>query len=141
MLTYKRKLKLSKVQEDRISSWIGTCRFVYNMGMEIKKESFKNKQVNISGYDLMKQLTEIKHYDWIADVPSQSLQNSLERLDKSYNNFFRSFKSGGGFPKFKSKKTYNSILFKNANKGNDIKLLKNRIKEIIYFFTLMRYRL
>lgn len=48
MLTYKRKLKLTKVQEQRISSWIGACRFVYNMGLEIKIEAYKNKQVNVS---------------------------------------------------------------------------------------------
>lgn len=99
----------------RISSWIGTCRLVYNMGMEIKREAWKNKQINVSGFDLMKQLTEIKDTEWIADVPSQSLQNSLERLDRSYKNFFRTFKTGGGFPKFKSKRNYNSILFKQGN--------------------------
>lgn len=115
MITYKRKLKLSKFQKERISSWIGACRLVYNMGMEIKREAWKNKQQNISAYDLMKQLIDIKDYNWIVDVPSQSLQNSLERLDKSYKNFFKSFKSGGGFPKFKSKRTYNSILFKQGN--------------------------
>jgi putative transposase len=132
MLTYKRKLKLSNDQVDRISSWIGTCRLVYNMGMEIKKETWKNKQINVSGFDLMKQLTEIKDTEWIADVPSQSLQNSLERLDRSYKNFFRSFKTGGGFPKFKSKRTYNSILFKQGNfkrKNQFIELKsKNKIK-------------
>ena len=117
MLTYKRKLNLSKIQEDRLSSWVGTCRFVYNMGMQIKKEFWKNKQENISAYDLMKQLTEIKNYEWIADVPSNSLQNSLERLDRSYKNFFRTIKTGGGFPKFKSKRSYNSILFKQFYKN------------------------
>lgn len=133
MLTYKRKLKLSKIQEKRISSWIGVCRLVYNMGLQIKKESWKNKQINVSAYDLMKQLTEIKDVEWIADVPSQSLQNSLERLDKSYKNFFRTIKTGGGFPKFKSKRTYNSILFKLAQltSKNTIKLPK--IGELSFF--------
>jgi putative transposase len=132
MLTYKRKLKLNKQQEQRISSWIGACRTVYNMGLEIKIEAYKNKQVNVSKFDLMKQLPDIKHIDWIADVPSQSLQNSLERLDKSYKNFFRTCKSGGGFPKFKSKRNYKSILFKSvALSGNKIKLPK--IGELKFF--------
>ena len=43
MLTYKRKLKLTKIQEERILSWIGVCRLVYNMGLEIKISSYKNK--------------------------------------------------------------------------------------------------
>lgn len=133
MLTYKIKLKLSKIQENRISSWIGTCRLIYNIGMEIKKETWKNKQINVSGYDLMKQLTEIKDIEWIADVPSQSLQNSLERLDRSYKNFFRSFKTGGGFPKFKSKRTYNSILFKSAELISKNKIKLPKIGELSFF--------
>jgi putative transposase len=133
MLTYKRKIKLTKVQEERISSWIGACRLVYNMGMEIKKETYKNKQINVSGYDLMKQLTEIKDTEWIADVPSQSLQNSLERLDRSYKNFFRTFKTGGGFPKFKSKRTYNSILFKSAELISKQTIKLPKIGEVTFF--------
>jgi putative transposase len=132
MITYKRKLKLSKIQEDRLNSWIGTCRFVYNMGLEIKKESWKNKQMNVSAYDLMKQLTEIKDYDWVKDVPAQCLQNSLERLDRSYKNFYRTIKIGGGFPKFKSKKIYKSIVFKQGNLKQNHALIelvsKNTIK-------------
>jgi putative transposase len=133
MLTYKRKLKLTKVQEERISSWIGVCRLVYNMGLEIKISAYKNKQLNVSAYDLMKQLTEIKDIDWVADVPSQSLQNSLERLDKSYKNFFRTCKSGGGFPKFKSKKNYKSILFKSAELTQNNKIKLPKIGELKFF--------
>ncbi len=131
MLTYKRKLKLTKTQEERISSWIGACRLVYNMGLEIKKETWKNKQQNVSAYDLSKQLPSLKDIDWIADVPAQCLQNSLERLDRSYKNFFRNFKSGGGFPKFKSKKHYKSILLKQGDLHKKTPLIilnKNKIK-------------
>lgn len=128
MLTYKRKLNLTKIQEQRICSWIGVCRLVYNMGLEIKKEAWKNKQVNVSAYDLMKQLTDIKDIDWIADVPSQSLNDAIERLDKSYKTFFRTHKSGGGFPKFKSKKTYKSILFKKDQIKNTIRINNNKIR-------------
>jgi putative transposase len=41
-------------------------------------------------------------------VPSQSLQAVLERLDRSYQAFFK----GAGFPKGASKKTYKSIQLK-----------------------------
>lgn len=133
MLTYKRKLKLTKIQEQRICSWIGACRLVYNMGLEIKIVAYKNKQVNISSYDLMKELTTIKDFDWIADVPSQSLQNSLERLDKSYKNFFRTCYSGGGFPKFKSKRKYKSILFKSAELKENYKIKLPKIGELKFF--------
>lgn len=122
MLTYKRKLILTNMQEARLSSWIGACRVVYNLGLEIKIASWKNKQEWISKFALMKQLTEIKDIDWIKDVPSQTLQNTMERLDLSYKKFFK----GAGFPRFASKKTYKSILLKEVSilSNNKIKLPK-----------------
>jgi len=110
--TYKRKLILSTEQSNRIASWIGACRVVYNLGMEIKNKSYKDKKLSVSKYDLMKQLPDLKQdYDWIKDVPSQSLQAALDRLENSYKNFFR----GGGYPKFASKNKYNSILLKSVS--------------------------
>lgn len=122
MLTYKRKLKLTNTQENRVISWIGACRVVYNLGLEIKIEAWRKRQLNVSVYDLMKQLPSIKDIDWIKDVPSQSLQDSLDRLDKAYKSFFK----GGGFPRYKSKKSSKSILFKTATltSNNSVKLPK-----------------
>lgn len=111
--TYKRKLILSKEQSDRIGSWIGACRVVYNLGMEIRNKAWKDKRQSLSKYDLMKQLPALKEdVSWIADVPSQSLQAAIDRLDSSYQNFFRNYKKGGGYPRFASKRHYRSILFK-----------------------------
>lgn len=110
--TYKRKLILSRDQSDRICSWIGVCRLVYNMGLQIKIDSYKQLGKSVSKFDLMKQLPDLKDIGWIKDVPSQSLQNALDRLDRSYQNFF---KRGAGFPKYASKKSYKSILFKTVS--------------------------
>ncbi len=121
MLTYKRKLILTKEQGQRISSWIGACRLVYNMGLEIRIATYKNTEKSVSKFDLMKQLTTIKDTEWIKDVPSQTLQNSIDRLDVSYKNFFRTCHNGGGFPKFAGKRKYKSILFKEVSLiGNNI---------------------
>jgi putative transposase len=120
MLTYKRKLILSKEQEQRISSWIGACRVVYNMGLEIKIAAYRNRK-NISSYDLIKQLTTIKDIDWIKDVNAQTLQGAIERLDSAYQTFFRTCHSGGGFPKFAKKRKYKSVLFKQVTVvGNNL---------------------
>lgn len=120
IITYKRKLKLTKQQQQRIDSWIGACRYVYNLALETRIAAWK-KQKSIGKYELMKQLTELKDVDWIADVPSQSLQNVIERLDVAYQKFF----SGGGFPRWAAKHSYNSILFKSMQiDDNNIKLPK-----------------
>ena len=126
MLSYKRKLILTKAQEARLASWIGACRVVYNLGLEIKTTVWRNQQKSIGKYELMKQLTEIKDTEWIKDVPSQSLQNTMDRLDIPYKNFFRTCHAGGGFPHFASKRKYKSMLFKEVTilENNKIKLPK-----------------
>lgn len=114
--TYKRKLLLNKEQSNRIASWVGACRVIYNLGMEIKIAAYKATGKSVSSYDLMKQLPELKkEYDWIKDVPSQTLQSSLDRLETSYKNFFRNFKKGAGYPKFATKRKFKSILFKSVS--------------------------
>lgn len=113
--TYKRKLILTKTQEQRLSSWIGACRVVYNLGMEVKNIAYKEKNISVNKFELSRQLPELRNdIEWIKDVPSDSLQSVLERLDFSYSVFFRSFKKGGGYPKFASKKLYKSITFKQS---------------------------
>lgn len=42
-----------------------------------------------------------KEYEWLSEIGSQSLQQSILNLDRAYTSFFR---SGSGFPKFKSRK-------------------------------------
>lgn len=110
MLIYKRKLILTKNQEERISSWIGVCRLVYNMGLEIRIAAYKTHRKSIHKYALMRELKTIKDIDWIKDVPAQSLCGVIDRLDNSYKHFFR--RGCVGFPHFASKKTYKSILLK-----------------------------
>jgi putative transposase len=129
--TYKRKLILTKRQSNRIASWIGACRVLYNLGMEIKISAYKSTGKSVNSYSLINQLPELKkEYDWIKDVPAQTLQSSLERLENSYENFFRNFKKGGGYPKFATKRKYKSIIFKQntQNRVAAIRVKNNKIR-------------
>lgn len=121
--TYKRKLDLTESQENRLRQWVGVCRMIYNLGLEIKIAAYKNKGQSIHKYELFKQLIPIRsEYEWVRDVPSQCEQAALDRLDNSYKTFFR----GGGFPRFASKKHYKSIIFKEyfRVRGNQFKIPK-----------------
>lgn len=121
--TYKRKLKPTKEQQERLLRWVGVCRMVYNMGLEIRIAAWKTKQQSVGKYDLQKQITEIrKEYSWIADVPYDALANVTDRLEKAYKGFF----IGHGFPKWASKKTFRSIALRNnfLYSGNKIRLQK-----------------
>ena len=123
--TYKYKLKPTKKQEQIFAVWLGACRFVYNCSLEYKMLMYSKYGKNISKFDIIKELPECrKEIKWIKDVNAQTLQDVIERLDKTYQTFFR----GGGFPKFAKKNKFKTFSFKQL-----IKLLpsvSNRIGKV-----------
>ena len=137
--TYKYKLKTNSNQAEKLNAWINTCRAVYNLALETKIEAYKTrftvangnvKPLSLTKYDLIKQLPELKkEFDWIKDVPAQSLQAVIERMDKAYKTFF----SGGGFPKFAKKGFYKSMLFKQGIKCNSKHISLPKIGKLKYF--------
>ncbi|MEN9610687.1 MAG: hypothetical protein RLZZ628_1501, partial [Bacteroidota bacterium] len=85
-----------------IDKHIGACRFVYNLALETKQFAYAAKQVNLSCFDLVKQLPELKkECEWLKEINSQSLQQSISHLDTAFTSFF---KGQAAFPKFKSKR-------------------------------------
>lgn len=62
--------------------------------------AYLGNKVNLTRYDLQKQLVELKkELPWLKETNSQSLQSALINLDEAYKKFFK----GAGFPKFKKK--------------------------------------
>ena len=118
MLTFKRKLLLNKSQEARLDSWIGVCRLIYNMGLQIQQESYKNNQTFIPKYQLMKQLKDIREIDWIRDVPAEAQGSVIVRLDGAYQKFFK----GMGYPKWATKRKYRSITFRQSLRVEENKI-------------------
>ncbi|EJF06145.1 transposase, partial [Thiovulum sp. ES] len=101
------RLYPNKKHIELLSQHFGSSRFIYNFMLSQKNENYQNG-INISTYDLKKQLPQMKksdNFSWLKEVDSTSLQNSVLNLDKAYKNFFRQVKNGekAGFPKFKSR--------------------------------------
>ena len=68
---------------------------------------------------LMRHLTKLKRLPRFAhwnQLPSQSLQDVIDRLDKAYSKLFTDHKSGkrSGLPRFKRRKLYKSYTLKQA---------------------------
>lgn len=104
---YKYKLKPTMKQQKALSQAFGNARFIYNWGLNRKKESWENEKKNVTYIQLAKELTLLKRdseHDWLKQCANVCLQQSLRNLDNAYTRFFKAKK---GFPKFKSKK--NSI--------------------------------
>ncbi len=99
---YKYRLYPNKEQEVLLSKHFGHCRFIYNHFLEVKIKYYKETKKTINWQDMATQLPKLKdEYEWLSEIGSQSLQQSILNLDRAYTAFFR---SGYGFPKFKSKK-------------------------------------
>lgn len=106
---YKYCLLPTDAQKEQLAKYFGSCRFVYNLGLETKIATYISSKKNISFVDMCKQMKEVKDTEatWLSECPSQTLQNSLKNLDSAYTQFFK----GKGFPKFKNKYSRQSIQF------------------------------
>ena len=94
------RLYPSEPQKELITKHIGSSRFVYNLALETKTTAYLGSKHNFSPFDLIKQLPELKkECEWLKEVNSQSLQQSIQNMDIAFKKFFK----GAGFPKFKSK--------------------------------------
>ena len=77
------------------------CRFIYNHFLQTKIEHYKTTKKTITWIDLANRIPKLKQEKpWLAEIGSQSLQQSARHLDNAYTAFFR---SNAGFPKFKTK--------------------------------------
>lgn len=101
---YKYILYPNKEQQELIAKHIGSARWIYNYALDKKVKSYQETGKGLSRFDIQKDLPLLKKEEntsWLKEVNSQSLQASLEHLDKAFTKFFKDKK---GFPKFKSKK-------------------------------------
>ena len=88
-------------QKNILLKTFGSTRFVYNQMLSKKINAYKEDESSISTFDLIKELPIMKKgdFEWLKEVDSTSLQQSIKNMDKAYKGFF----NGGGFPKFKSR--------------------------------------
>ncbi len=101
---YKYRLYPNKEQQELISKHIGCSRWIYNYALDKKIKAYQETGKGLSRFDIQKDLPLLKKDEntvWLKEVNSQTLQASLEHLDKAFTKFFKDKK---GFPKFKSKK-------------------------------------
>ena len=88
-------------QIDFINKQLGCCRFVYNNCLAFRKDSYQNEHISVSSSSAVKHITVLKKdNEWLKDVHSKVLQQSVRDMNQAYDNFFKLHR---GFPKFKSK--------------------------------------
>jgi len=98
---FKYRLSPTKEQSILLNKHIGASRFVFNLALECKQMAWAGNKVNLSCFALHNQLKDLKtECEWLKEINSQSIQQSITNLDKAYTAFF---KGQNSFPKFKKK--------------------------------------
>lgn len=98
---FRYRLYPNKIQAELIDKHINACRFVYNLALETKNYAYATHRKNISCFDLNFQLPELKkECEWLKEIDSQALQQSIVNLDKAFTGFFKGVSK---FPNFKKK--------------------------------------
>ena len=108
--TYEYRCLPQKGQEKRLLSLLGMTRGLYNAALQERIDCYKRTGRGVSYYDQCKSLTEIRSFDegW-REQSAQIGRGALTRLDKAFKAFFKGFKEGCGFPRFKGRNRWRSI--------------------------------
>ena len=122
---YKFRIYPNQEQQELINKTIGCSRFIYNEFLAKAKEDEYKSYTKYSS-----QLPQLKkEYEWLKEVDSIALQQSLKDLDRAFKIFF----SGKyNYPKFKSKKSarlsYRTQKFIRPSGSTNIEIKDNKIR-------------
>ena len=94
----------SDEQKQFINRQLGCCRVVYNSCLAYRRDKYEKEGISITSLQAINYIVELKKdREWLKEVHSKVLQQSVMDMNSSYKNFFE---GRSGFPKFKSKKDY-----------------------------------
>lgn len=126
--SYKFRIYPNKEQEIQLKKTIGCCRYIYNWGLEKRRNSWINDSKSYSYEKTCKDLTSLKkEIGWLKEVSSVCLQQSLQNLDTSFLNFF---KKKSRYPRFKKRKNGGFARFVRTSfrlKNDDLYLAKIKV--------------
>ncbi len=120
------RLYPNKNQKNLINRTFGCCRYIYNHGLSLRSDAYKNNEK--CGYNqTSKELTSLKNKEntsFLKEVDSIALQQSLRDLDTAFQNFF---KHNAKYPAYKSKHD-NHQSYRTINQKDNIIIAGKYIK-------------
>lgn len=113
--TYKFRLFPNRKHRKLMLRVLDAHRTLYNAALEQRRTAWQDRHIGLS---YAKQAAELKDLrattDELHGTNFSSCQQTLRRLDKSFQNFFRRIQQGAekvGYPRFKSKDRFNTVEF------------------------------
>lgn len=138
---YVYKLRPNRSQIAKLQQTLETCRHLYNDALSERKETWQGEQKSVGYAAQCAALTQRrKSSGYLQAVNSQVLQNTLRRVDRSFENFFRRCMKDSaqkpGYPRFKGRGWYDSFCYPQYGNGarfKDGRLALSKIGHIKVF--------
>ncbi len=108
---YKYRFYPTTEQKEYLAQTFGCVRVVYNKALEARKKAYEETGKGLTYNQSAALLTSWKKeasYNWLNDVSSVPLQQSLRHLQTAFRNFFD---KRSAYPKFKSRRSRQSAEF------------------------------
>jgi putative transposase len=117
MRTYKYRLYPTRKQQETLQWTLDRIRELYNAALQERREMYKYTGKGTTYNAQANQLPEIKEMrEEYKNIHSQVLQETLRRVDKAFQAFFRRVKARekSGYPRFASKNRFDSFTYPQA---------------------------
>ena len=126
---YKFKLKTKRKLSNQLQVFCGHTRFVWNKALGLNLQRLKNKQPIMYYQELdfwTKLWKKSDEYGFLVECPSQTIQQKLKDLEKSFKDCFDKKQPGKKLPRFKKRGCGDSFRYPQGFKieGNRIFLPK-----------------
>jgi putative transposase len=111
---YKYKLKTNAKFVAGCAVTLDLCRELYNAALQERRDAYQINGLSINYHAQAVQLPQIKQVrEDVGALHSQVLQDTLRRVDKAFDAFFRRCQNGEtpGYPRFKSASRYDSFTY------------------------------
>ncbi|RKU22989.1 transposase [Candidatus Poribacteria bacterium] len=131
--TYQYRVYPTTKQRLTLEAWLDACQTLYNQGLAMRIETFKKTGKSISYNSQAGMLTVLRrHSSFWKGIHIDVLQDTLRRLDKTYDAFYRRLKAGEdpGFPRFKGRGRYRSITFSHLS-VNLIRTIRRKFARVV----------
>ena len=112
MRTFEYRMRPSKQQSTSLMACLVSSRLLYNAGLEELITHYRATGRHLNRFAQDKAHGKTEH----PDLPAVVVDTTLDRLHRSFANFFRGLKDGRrvGFPRFKVPQRWNTIQFRDA---------------------------
>lgn len=125
---YKYRIYPTDEQKVLLAKTFGCCRWFYNFALNLTIETYKATGKGLSRNEIINKLPELKkENEWLAEVPSQALQQVALDLSSAFLNFFE---KRAKFPKFKKKGNKQSVRFPQGIKLDGDYLTLPKLKKV-----------